>query len=277
MKPFDKVLDALNVQRRNGTSAEACCPAHEDNQASLSISEGEGGKVLLKCHAGCDTQDVVEQAGLEWSDLFPDKKSNGQKTKKRKIVDRYTYTDAEGHPLFQVVRFEPKDFMQFTPGKGWGRKKYGIDTTLYRLPRVIEAAKKGRTVFIVEGEKDVHTLEDWDLTATTCPQGVDEWKDRFSEHLRGAHAVLIPDNDEQGRRHMEAVACNVWDAVQDVRIVELDDVPKKGDVTDWARQGRSLNEFKELVKGHSPLSEPPSPPEPAEPEPESALHLLCSA
>lgn len=260
-KPFDKVLDALNVERRNGTSAEAHCPAHEDNQASLSISEGKGGKVLLKCHAGCDTASVVEHAGLEWSDLFPDNESNGQKDKKREIVARYTYTDAERDVRFQVVRFKPKGFSQYTPGKGWGRKKYGIDTMLYRLPRVIETAQKGHTVFIVEGEKDVHTLEDWGLTATTCPQGVDEWEDRFSEHLRGAHVVLLPDNDDQGRRHMEAVARSVWDAAENVRIVELGDVPEKGDVTDWVRRGHTLDEFKELVNGTETLSEPPAPPE----------------
>ena len=48
----------------------ARCPAHDDKQASLSISIGEDGRILLKCFAGCDTEHVIKALGLEWNDLF---------------------------------------------------------------------------------------------------------------------------------------------------------------------------------------------------------------
>jgi len=43
--------------RREGNYYKAHCPAHDDKESSLAISE-KNGKVLFKCHAGC-TQDVV--------------------------------------------------------------------------------------------------------------------------------------------------------------------------------------------------------------------------
>jgi putative DNA primase/helicase len=46
------------------------CPAHEDSHASLRIGLTEGGKVLLKCRAGCKFPDVLKAAKLRASDLF---------------------------------------------------------------------------------------------------------------------------------------------------------------------------------------------------------------
>jgi hypothetical protein len=69
--PIDHVLSHLQGVRRSGEGWMARCSHHSDRQASLSIKEGSDGKVLLHCHAGCDTRSVVESAGLSWTDLFP--------------------------------------------------------------------------------------------------------------------------------------------------------------------------------------------------------------
>jgi hypothetical protein len=45
--------------RKSGGSWMVCCPAHEDRRPSLSVSAAKGGKVLVRCHAGCDQRDVV--------------------------------------------------------------------------------------------------------------------------------------------------------------------------------------------------------------------------
>jgi len=37
----------------------ARCPVHEDRSPSLSISTGKDGKVLVRCHAGCDQRDLI--------------------------------------------------------------------------------------------------------------------------------------------------------------------------------------------------------------------------
>jgi len=57
------------VRGRNG-SWTACCPAHADKSPSLAIRE-EGGKVLLKCFAGCEVSAIVGAVGMDMTDLFP--------------------------------------------------------------------------------------------------------------------------------------------------------------------------------------------------------------
>lgn len=71
VRPIDRVLSHLQGVRRNGAGYMAKCPHHSDRHASLSIKEGDGGVVLLRCHAGCGTADVVVSAGLAFGDLFP--------------------------------------------------------------------------------------------------------------------------------------------------------------------------------------------------------------
>ena len=49
----------------------ALCPNHLDRVASLRVEETPDGIVLLRCHAGCRTQDVVAAINLTMADLFP--------------------------------------------------------------------------------------------------------------------------------------------------------------------------------------------------------------
>jgi hypothetical protein len=65
----------LEGVKKTGSGWEARCPAHEDRRQSLSVTEGEGGKVIAFCHAGCTTEAVVQAVGLEMKDLFPAKPS----------------------------------------------------------------------------------------------------------------------------------------------------------------------------------------------------------
>jgi hypothetical protein len=59
-------MDAETIARalgghRNGANWAACCPAHDDGNPSLSISEADDGKVLVHCHAGCRQEQVVSK------------------------------------------------------------------------------------------------------------------------------------------------------------------------------------------------------------------------
>ena len=45
--------------RWHGSYGTARCPVHEDRHPSLSIKDGDSGRLLLFCHAGCTYQDVV--------------------------------------------------------------------------------------------------------------------------------------------------------------------------------------------------------------------------
>ena len=59
------------VKRTKPGSWLACCPAHSDKTASLSIRELDDGRVLVHCFAGCAVHEVVGSIGLGLSDLFP--------------------------------------------------------------------------------------------------------------------------------------------------------------------------------------------------------------
>jgi hypothetical protein len=58
--------------KRTGPHWTARCPAHDDRKPSLSVAYGEGGRILLKCHAGCPTENIVKALGVKLSDLFQD-------------------------------------------------------------------------------------------------------------------------------------------------------------------------------------------------------------
>jgi hypothetical protein len=64
-------LDRLESVRKEGGGYKALCPAHGDRNPSLGIKEGEDGRALVNCLAGCKTEDVVAAIGLSLSDLSP--------------------------------------------------------------------------------------------------------------------------------------------------------------------------------------------------------------
>jgi P4 family phage/plasmid primase-like protien len=267
---LQSVLQELdNVQQTSPGEWKARCPAHDDTNPSLSVSEGDSRPVVLHCHAGCDFGEVADEL---------DSLSTSWKPWEGTEADRYTYEAAYGEPLFDVVRYEMRDeehpacgektFVQqaYLPehedagdkgcpeGYVWGRKKHDIDPVLYRLPEVMKASSDDRFVFVVEGEKDVHTLEEWGFTATTNPQGAGKWQPQHTEALEGAHVVILPDNDPQGREHGRMVAQEVLPVAESVRLVELPGLPKKGDVTDWAQENGSPEKLKKLLDEATPLS-----------------------
>jgi CHC2 zinc finger len=71
LTPLAGILSNLSKVRKSGAGWLACCPAHPDKGPSLSLKEGDDGRVLLHCFAGCATADVVAAMGLPMADLFP--------------------------------------------------------------------------------------------------------------------------------------------------------------------------------------------------------------
>jgi P4 family phage/plasmid primase-like protien len=142
-----------------------------------------------------------------------------------------------GTLLYESVRWEPKDFSQRIPKAGgswiWKLPKH-VGRVLYRLPK-LATAQADRPVFIVEGEKDVHTLEQLGFLATTNVGGAGKWRPEYSETLRGRNVVILPDNDDPGRDHANRVAHSLEGVALAIRIVQLPDLPPKGDMTDWVR------------------------------------------
>lgn len=239
-------LSRLEGVKKTPSGWDTRCPSHEDHKASLSVGVGDNGGIVLHCHAGCAPAAVVGAVGLKLSDLMPSDNGNGKPHST--IVATYDYRDAAGQLAFQVVRFHPKDFRQRRPdgSGGWTWSLKGVERVPYRLPELL-AADPAATVFVCEGEKDCDRLAGLGLVATCNPGGAGKWKADYAKRLAGRRVVIVPDNDAAGRKHAEQVAANLSGAAASVKVVELPDVPDKGDVSDWLAAGGSAAELLQLA------------------------------
>jgi uncharacterized protein DUF3631/CHC2-type zinc finger protein len=134
----------------------------------------------------------------------------------------YDYTDASGKLIYQVCRFEPKDFRQRRPdGNGgfiWNTE--GVERVLYHLPSVIKAD----AVAICEGEKDCdNVFEHAGIVATCNVGGAGKWRDHYSETLRGKDVIVFGDNDPPGKAHVEQVVRSLHGKARSIKVVTLPD------------------------------------------------------
>ena len=241
-------LTRLEKVKKTPSGFQARCPAHDDNIASLSVSNGEKG-IVLHCHANCPPDRVVEKLGLEMTDLFkeePKRNGNG----KFHIKAEYNYRDEQGNLLYQAVRLEPKDFRQRRPdGNGWSWSLQGVPRVLYRLPELL-AADPDDYVFIVEGEKDVENLRVLGLVATCNVGGAGKWRNEYSLWLENRICIIIGDNDDAGRLHAQQVYNSISQANVGAvaRILNLPDLPQKGDVSDWLLAGGDADQLRALAE-----------------------------
>jgi len=162
-----------------------------------------------------------------------------------RIVATYDYTDATGNLLYQVVRFEPKDFRPRYPDgrNGWIWKKHPHQV-LYHLREVLEAP----IVFVVEGEKDVETLRDWGFVATTNAGGAKApWLPQYTEALAGRETILIPDNDRPGWERVKVIARALLGHAARIRVLDLPRETK--DIFDWFAAGHSECELIAMLEG----------------------------
>lgn len=142
-----RVAEALNA-RRSGDGYIACCPAHNDRNPSLSISEGDDGRPLVHCFAGCPQDAVIE--ALRHRGVWPEREhADGDSTeppaahpKLGKPSARWIYTDHAGNPVLAIYRYgdgDDKTIRQATPaadGWQWKGLPKGTARPLYRLHEI---------------------------------------------------------------------------------------------------------------------------------------------
>lgn len=233
---------------------KAICPSHPDKNPSLGISESANGWRNAHCFAGCRAEDVLTAVGLKKSDMGPPRNGSHSKGVDGPLtwICDYTYRNADGTVFATKKRFLKPDgdktFRWTHPGPNGGTAsgRGGLDAPLYRLPEVVRAIADGTAVWLVEGEKDADSLTRVGIeTATSCPDGADDraskWKPAHTESLRGAHVVLVPDNDPIGLAFAEVVASRLKPVTASLRVVTVPPVAGKmsKDVTEFLEAGGS--------------------------------------
>ncbi len=259
------ILGRLRGVRRSGKGWIAYCPAHDDRaHRSLSVSIGDDGRTLVHCFAkGCSAEQVARAVDMTLSDLGPPTDNNHRDLNREVAI--YDYTDERGQLLYQVVRFEPKDFRPRRPdGRGgWVWNLDGVRRVVYRLTELAEAER----VYHVEGEKDADRLVDLGLRATTTAGGAQSWRDNYADQVQAAgvqEVVLFADNDPAGARYAVQAARAYLARLLRVKIVSLP-VAEKGDVSDYLDSGATRDSLTALIDATPWLVEPPDLPEESAP------------
>ncbi len=173
------------------------------------------------------------------------------------VVATYNYADEDGGLIFRVERLEPKGFRQSRPdGRGgWVYNLEGVRRVPYRARELVRALANGSTIVIVEGEKDADRVAELGLAATTFAGGASGWREDYGEWFIDANVVVIPDNDAPGAKYAATIALSLAGMARSVRILELPNLPRKGDVSDWLDAGGRAAELKRLI-AESPAWEP---------------------
>lgn len=85
---FEEFLNAVAVKtnsqpRLYGSGYKLICPAHDDKNPSLSISEAADGKILLYCFSGCTVEDICNAMERPMSALFPYNKQRSKYARRK--------------------------------------------------------------------------------------------------------------------------------------------------------------------------------------------------
>ena len=231
---------------KNFTASEgkftALCPAHDDKHPSLSGYINAHGNITLKCFAGCNIDDILKKIGMTKKDLILNNKVD---IPKKKIVETYNYTDDTGKVLYQSCRYEPKRFVQRRPdNNNWIYNLKGIKKVIYRLPEIIDAIKNNETIFIAEGEKDVHNLVKLGYQATTNSGGALHWNESFNQIFINSDVVIFHDNDEVGIKHANNILNGLKSIAKSVRIIDI----YEKDISEWIEKREKNNKTHPEIK-----------------------------
>ncbi|MGO8685199.1 MAG: AAA family ATPase [Thermoleophilia bacterium] len=240
---LDRLLSKFDGVKRSGVGYLARCPAHEDRTPSLSISEGDDGRILVHCHAGCTTEAVVAAVGLSLADLAAGNGSSATGNGRLgELVATYRYVDDDNKLLYEVCRYEPKTFRQRRPDGvgGWQWNLNGARRVLYHLPALIAAVKSNQPIYICEGEKDVVALERAGAVATCNAGGAGKWRAEYNTYFAHAQVIIVADNDEPGRKHAAQIATSLHLVAASVSVVHA---AAGKDASDHLAAGHTLAEF----------------------------------
>lgn len=257
--PILQVMESYGLEfKRSGKEWVTKCCFHDDKTPSLSVNQE---RKVWKCHpcdiGGSVIDFVMLKEGCDFKEAIArlTKTVTAARNIERKEVCTYDYCDENGKLLYQKVRFEPKTFRQRCKNSDgeWVWAIDGVRRVLYRLQEVISS----QDLFIVEGEKDANSLYSIGFTATTNTEGSSQWLDSYSEFLKGKNVVVIPDNDDPGRRHADEIIRSIAGKAPKIFRFEVP-APDK-DISDFINRhnGNAKAEILKILDALKPINPVP--------------------
>lgn len=250
---LEQLLAKLPDAKKSGKGYVTRCPAHEDRRASLSVSAGADGTVLIHCHAGCTPEAIVAAVGMTIRDLFPkidappssprpSGKSFGTPETAIRALERqhgkadhiYVYCDRQKVPVGMVIRWDKPEGKDIRPiarfSDGWRITAMPEPRPLYHLPEVAS-----ELVIVQEGEGKTDAARGLGFVAVTSCGGAKAPDKTDWTPLAGLEVWILPDCDQPGREYAKAVASKLARLTPPakVKIVVLPGLPEHGDLVDW--------------------------------------------
>jgi hypothetical protein len=250
-----QIATTLGNAKKVGNGYLASCPVphhgqgNGDKNPSLSVTDGEDGNILFKCHGGCDQQSVfstIKDMGL--LPQLPDRPEYLSNVRPIMpaipiLESEWVYTDENEIPLFVKQRYKTFD----AKGKTYKTLRIMADGSRvgklgdcrivpYRLTEVQQAVTAGKVVYIAEGEKAVDALCSLGVTATTSHAGAGGWNSDLNQYFSGANVVVVPDNDTAGWGYAAKIVESLLPVVKSIRVLDLPHLSHKEDAFEWVNK-----------------------------------------
>lgn len=223
------------------------CPIHDGKDPNFTVDSETG---QAHCHSRCGRGfDILSLEMAITGRSFVDCKKSvfrliGRPEPSRDEADieaTYDYVDGDGKLVYQVVRKAGKRFVQRRPmpDGGWSWGLGNVKPLPFQTPLIA----KSEVIAIVEGEKDAKNLTRAGIPATCNSGGAGNFKPDLVPWFTAKRVMILPDNDEPGRKHALKVAKLLSGTVAAIRILELPDLPDKGDVSDFLAAGGTADQI----------------------------------
>lgn len=246
-------LEALPKARHMQSGAwVGCCPAHEDRSPSLSWTTGSDGRVLVKCHAGCETEAIVAALGLTMADLFAEssrpirlvtaKPAAGPNVRAR----RYRVTDTAGATWTHVRREDAS-------GRKVGNVVWqpsGVRLETLRPYGSELVAGWTDPIIVVEGEATADALRAFGVNAVGTFGTSYQPEAAALADLAGRRVIVWPDADPKGRAHGLDIAARLDGLAATVEWIE----PPRDVFPGWDGADADHETVAGLIAAAGPLS-----------------------
>ncbi len=266
----------------SGYTCRCAHPSHDDNNPSMTVTDGDDGKLLIYCHSRqCNATEILQELNRAMGnggEITTPKPAIGKiKTKSNASMKfvrlsemmgpnktHYIYKNADGSECFRAIKSDlgegKKTFLQISALDD-GRYRFGRPDVfvIYNLPEVVK--NKNSLVFVVEGEKDVDTLAGIGIVATTNSGSLNSVKDFDYSPLGGKSVCIWPDHDDTGEQFCDAIVkavSGIDNRVITLRVIrpygEVDekniaqDPNNKKDATDWIIEQREAGKDDDQIK-----------------------------